>query len=85
MASVNLDRMKPEDRHGSLCEWSVAMGLGLKLTSGKFSSRDGRTREQQAVTPATIPLAAQAEVVDLSRAIDRGRANEIAKPEAANA
>jgi type IV pilus assembly protein PilM len=88
MASVNLDRMKPADRRGSLCEWSVALGLGLKMTSGKFSSRDGRTREAQAAVPAAIPLAAQAEVVDLNRAIGRGPTNEreqSAKPEAANA
>ena len=44
MQNVNLSKMKPADRRGTLSEWSVALGLGLKLTTGKFGSRDGTPR-----------------------------------------
>ena len=70
MSSVKLDRMKPADRRGSLSEWSVALGLGLKMTTGRFGSREGTPREAGAAR-GDSPMP-QAEVVDLNRAINRG-------------
>ena len=70
MQNVNLSNVKPADRRGTLSEWSVALGLGLKMTTGKFGSRDGTPRS--AAAPRTdTPLASQAEVVDLNTAINR--------------
>src|SRR5439155_10293544 len=71
MQNVNLSRVKPADRRGSLAEWSVAMGLGLKMTTGHFGARDGAAREANAPR-SDVPLAPQAEVVDLNSAISRG-------------
>jgi type IV pilus assembly protein PilM len=83
MQSLNLNQLKPADRRGSLAEWSVALGLGLKQTKGRFGSRDGTPR---AAASAEIPLASQAEVIDLNHAINRGApAAEAPKPEVANA
>ena len=42
--NVKLDRMKPSERRGSLCEWGVALGLGLKLTTTNFAGRTGTSR-----------------------------------------
>jgi type IV pilus assembly protein PilM len=83
MHSLNLNRMKPADRRGSLAEWSVALGLGLKKTKGRFGSRDGTPR---AAASSEIPLASQVEVIDLNNAINRNTpAPEAPKPEAAHA
>jgi type IV pilus assembly protein PilM len=43
--SVNVSQMKPSDRRGTMSEWAVAFGLGLKLTHGYFGARDGKKRD----------------------------------------
>jgi type IV pilus assembly protein PilM len=71
--NVKLDRMKPSERRGSLCEWGVALGLGLKLTTANFAGRTGTSRAQMSSMLEEEPSAAtvvKAEVVDLNRAID---------------
>ena len=69
--NVKLDRMKPADRRGSLCEWAVALGLGLKLTTTNFAGRTRHTRAEMSTLLAEDPTAnaVHAEVVDLNRAI----------------
>ena len=54
-----------------MCEWAVAFGLGLKLTTGHFGARDGRPRGSAIATQddSTIPIAPEAEVVDLNQAV----------------
>jgi type IV pilus assembly protein PilM len=74
LQSVNLGNMQPSERSGFLCEWAVAFGLGLKLTSGYFGARDGRPRALGAATgmlrdDGTIPVAPEAQVVDLNHAM----------------
>ncbi|MGH7215116.1 MAG: pilus assembly protein PilM [Tepidisphaeraceae bacterium] len=63
--SVNISRMKLADRHGSMGEWAVALGLALKMTRGHFGARDGKPRDPNAPIPATP--APVAEVVDLNQ------------------
>jgi type IV pilus assembly protein PilM len=70
LQNVNLGRLKPADRRGSLSEWSVALGLAMKLTTGRYGSREGTGRDAGAVRGDT-PLAPQGEVVDLNSAINR--------------
>jgi type IV pilus assembly protein PilM len=57
--SVNCDTMKGFDRTGPSAEWALAMGLGLKLTVGKFAPLDGTPRSAAAQSGT-------AEVVDLN-------------------
>lgn len=42
--SVDTSRMQPIDRQGTMSQWSLAMGLGLRFTSGYFAAKDGRAR-----------------------------------------
>lgn len=74
--SVNTSRMKPTDRRGALCEWSLALGLSLRTTTQHYGPRDGKPRDlagfkDESVTPGG------AEVVDLSTAV---RATAEAEP-----
>jgi Tfp pilus assembly PilM family ATPase len=46
--SVNTSRMKPADRRGMMSEWTVALGLALKMTTARFGARDGRPRDPNA-------------------------------------
>jgi type IV pilus assembly protein PilM len=71
MQNVDLSNLKPAERRGSLSEWSVAMGLSLKLTTGHFGGRDGTSRETQA-NRVEIPPTSKAEVVDLNAVMTRG-------------
>jgi type IV pilus assembly protein PilM len=71
MQNVNLSKLKPADRRGSLSEWSVALGLGLKMTTGNFGTRDGMSRDTSNARGES-PQGSQAEVVDLNTAINRG-------------
>ena len=64
--SVDTTRMQPADRRGRMSEWTVAFGLGLKLTRDYFGARDGKQRTEPAPVAVT---AGGAEVVDLARAI----------------
>lgn len=45
LLSVDTSKMKPADRRGSMSEWAVAMGAGLKRTKGYFGARDGKRRD----------------------------------------
>ncbi len=61
--NVDTTRMSESDRRGSMGEWTVALGLSLKLTSGPFKPRDGRKRAVQ------VSGQRAAEVVDLDKAL----------------
>jgi type IV pilus assembly protein PilM len=70
--SVTTSRMKPVDRRGSMCEWAIALGLGMKTTTKRFGARDGRPRDPASLgqeLPGTTLTPTGAEVVDLSKAI----------------
>jgi len=60
--SADASRMPASERRGRLSEWTVALGLGLKLTTDYFGARDGRQRSEPA--PVAPP---PAETLDLSR------------------
>ncbi len=71
LMSVNTEKMKPEDRRGTMTEWSLAFGLGLRRTTGKFGARDGKPRDPNAprVEPAPkVPSIAQ--TVDIHKAVE---------------
>jgi hypothetical protein len=40
--------MRAADRRGTMCEWAMAMALGLKRTAGRFGARDGKPRDPNA-------------------------------------
>jgi hypothetical protein len=42
--NVDASRMREQDRRGSASDWALALGLGLKRTSGRFAAKDGRPR-----------------------------------------
>jgi hypothetical protein len=42
--SVDTSRIKPVDRRGMMCEWTLALGLALRMTNGTF----GPARRQAA-------------------------------------
>jgi type IV pilus assembly protein PilM len=66
MYSVDTSRMQAGDRRGRMSEWTVALGLGLKLTRDYFGARDGKQRTEPA--PAAPAPGTAAEVVDVARA-----------------
>lgn len=51
LLSVDTSRMKPMDRRGTMSQWSLAMGLGLRMTTGYFAAKDGRPRAAVAAAP----------------------------------
>jgi hypothetical protein len=57
---------KLSDRRGALCEWALALVLGLKLTRGHFAgytgASDGRSRSTDGVSVG-------AQVIDLAEAV----------------
>ncbi len=67
--SVDTSKMKPSDRRGMMCEWSLALGLGMRLTNGTFGARDGKPRDPFAPREDLIPLAPKGEIVDLNAAV----------------
>jgi len=74
MYSVDTSRMKPTDRRGAMCEWALALGLGLKTTTSRFGPRDGKPRDPNRMddnlNDPTLPLpSGTAEVVDLTKAV----------------
>jgi hypothetical protein len=72
--SVDTAQMKQSERRGgTMSEWAVAFGLGLKMTRTYFGARDGKRREApQPQQPQQQPpqnAGSGAEVVDLSAAV----------------
>ena len=67
--SVDSSRMKPSDRRGMMCEWTLALGLGLRFTTGTFGPRDGKPRDPfDPREDLTLPTP-KGEVVDLNAAM----------------
>jgi type IV pilus assembly protein PilM len=67
--SVDTSRMKPSDRRGMMCEWTLALGLGLRFATGTFGPRDGKPRDPfDPREDLTLP-APKGEVVDLNAAM----------------
>jgi type IV pilus assembly protein PilM len=63
--SVDTSRMRAGERCGSMGEWAMALGLGLKLTKTYFGPRDGKPRDSSVnwmEAPKTV-----AEVVDINQ------------------
>jgi type IV pilus assembly protein PilM len=97
LLSVNTDHMKPADRRGTMSEWAVAFGLGLKMTHGYFGSLDGKKRQtgfaqtgvSQASPGQTAPAqspataAGSAEIIDPARPVAQPAPPR--EPEVANA
>ncbi|HEV2293497.1 MAG TPA: pilus assembly protein PilM [Tepidisphaeraceae bacterium] len=67
--SVDTSRMKASERRGTMSEWSLALGLGLRQAMGTFGARDGKPRDPFALREDLIPLAPKGEVVDLNAAV----------------
>jgi type IV pilus assembly protein PilM len=68
--SIDTSRMKPTDRRGTMSEWAVAVGLGLKKTTGYFGARDGRPRDPYAPREdLAAPVQPEVQVVDLNQAV----------------
>lgn len=72
LLSIDISRMAPGDRRGTLSEWSTALGLALRSTKGTYGARDGAPRDPNAPRPDLAAPAA--EVIDLGRAVERGSA-----------
>jgi type IV pilus assembly protein PilM len=53
LLSVDASRMKPADRRGAMCEWTLAFGLALRRVEGTFGPRNGKPRTGPA--PLTPP------------------------------
>jgi type IV pilus assembly protein PilM len=68
--SIDTSRMKPTDRRGTMSEWAVAVGLGLKKTTGYYGARDGRPRDPYAPREdLAVPVQPEVQVVDLNQAV----------------
>ncbi|MCC6238767.1 MAG: pilus assembly protein PilM [Phycisphaerales bacterium] len=65
LLNVNISRMKASDRRGVMSEWSLALGLGMRLVAGPFAPRDGAPRDPYA---QRTDLTSAAQVVDLDQA-----------------
>lgn len=63
--SVDTSRMRAADRRGTMCEWTLAFGLSLRMAVGSFAPRDGTPRDPNAPRPDLG--VSSAEVIDLSR------------------
>jgi type IV pilus assembly protein PilM len=68
--SADTSRMNPADRHGLLCEWTTAFGLGLKQLNMYFGARDGKRRDKNAPVTSDDAKGPAAEVVDVARAVE---------------
>jgi type IV pilus assembly protein PilM len=65
LLNADTSAVKPHDRRGMMSEWSMAFGLGLKMTQERFANRDGKKRDPNTPRPDARPAA---EVVDLNTA-----------------
>jgi hypothetical protein len=53
-----------------MSEWAVAVGLGLKKTTGYYGARDGRPRDPYAPREdLAVPVQPEVQVVDLNQAV----------------
>jgi type IV pilus assembly protein PilM len=78
LLSLDTSRMKPIDRRGTLGEWAMSLGLGLKMTKGYFAPRDGKPRDPNAPWPEEPK--SLAEVVDINQIADEHAAHGIHAP-----
>lgn len=46
--SIDTTRMRAIDRQGTMSQWALALGLGLRHADGYFGPQDGRPREKPA-------------------------------------
>jgi type IV pilus assembly protein PilM len=67
--SVDTSRMRAADRRGYMSEWTTALGMSLKKTTGRFGARDGKPRNPNAPRPE---LGGAAQVLDLNAAVNAG-------------
>lgn len=58
--NVDCSAMKLAERQGPMSEWSTALGLAMKKTTGKFAAKDGKPR---------VPRPGLGEVIDLNQAV----------------
>ncbi|MCC7351866.1 MAG: pilus assembly protein PilM [Phycisphaerales bacterium] len=79
--SVDTRHMRPADRRGTMCEWTLAFGLALRHTSGSFAPRDGTPRDPNAPRPDLA--VASAEVVDIGRELQAVSPDAPREPSAA--
>jgi len=63
--SVDISKMRPGERCGTMGEWAMPLGLSLKLTKTYFGPRDGKPRDPAAAW-MDAPKAV-AEVVDINQ------------------
>jgi type IV pilus assembly protein PilM len=70
--SVHREKMRAAEQQGTMSEWTLALGLGLKTTKCTFAPLDGKPRHDVIASPA--------QVVDLNAAV-----TEAGKAEVANA
>jgi type IV pilus assembly protein PilM len=72
--SVNTAAMKQIERRGTMSEWAVAFGLGLKKTQQYFGARNGKPRDPATARDAALrgdsQAAANVEIVDVAQALD---------------
>jgi hypothetical protein len=84
--SIDTSRMNAADRRGTMSEWAVAVGLGLKKTTDYYGARDGRPRDPYAAREdLAVPVQPQVQVVDLNQAVSGGAAATTAAPTAPTA
>jgi type IV pilus assembly protein PilM len=78
--SVDISRMSAMERIGCQSEWAMALGLGLKRTTGRFGARDGKPRQTGKPAPPAV------EVVDMNAVLSAaGETRTAEKPEAVHA
>lgn len=75
LISVDTSRMKSTDRRGPMSEWTLALGLALRMTRGTFAPRDGKPREN-----SPTGTSRNVEVVDINEAIQNAEGGETVAP-----
>jgi hypothetical protein len=65
--SAATERMRPADRHGSMCEWATAFGLSMRMTNKRFGPIDGKPRDPNLAKGAGAQ--SMVEVVDMESAV----------------
>jgi type IV pilus assembly protein PilM len=75
--SVDTSRMHATVRRGTMSQWALAMGLGLRFTQGYFAARDGRARINTASAPAPVAEAPQPTEAPARHAIAEPPSNDM--------